>query len=445
MPRIAIIGLGSAGYAALMTVKRLAPGAELIIIDPKEQDLMHPCGLPYSLEGRVNDIELCQNIFLNRMGVTRRRARALRIEPGKCTARAVDGDARVEIEFDAAIIATGSRPIIPPIKGAEKALGHGLYPLTTVEELLKIKGRLVGAGRGIVIGAGAIGLESAVALKRHLGSVTVLEAKNQVLPGVLDADMAKLVEEQLQKNSIELRLESAAEEFLCDDGLRGVLSLGGTYDADIGILATGFRADTSLAEESGIECGRFGIQVDEAMRTSMEGVYAAGDCISAWSVIDNEQLPVKLATCAYKQGQAAGANAAGGNAVYRGTAGTFVTKIGSLEVAGTGYSTETAGARGLAPVSGKLKAGILPDYFHGGSDITIKIICDKGSGKILGAQAVGERGAAERINIVSMAIEYGIGARELERVELAYCPAVSEVVDPLHKALEFTIRRMNVK
>jgi len=445
VPRIAIIGLGSAGYAALMTARRLAPGAELIVVDPKERDLMHPCGLPYSLEGRVSDADLCQDIFLDRMGATKRRARAVCIDPEKRMIRAAEGDADIEIGFDAVIIASGSRPVIPPVQGVEKALGRGLFPLATVEDLLKIRERISGADRGVVIGAGAIGLESAVALRRHLGKVTVLEAKGQALPGVLDADMAKIVEEHLRRLGIDLVLDSAAEECLCEDSLRGVLASGKIHDAEIGILATGFRADASIAVKSGIECGAFGIRVDEAMRTSMQGVYAAGDCISAWSVIDKKEIPVKLATCAYKQGQAAGANAAGGDAVYRGTAATFVTKLGSLEIAGTGFSTGTAGARGFEPVSGKLRAGILPDYFHGEDDITIKIICDKSSGRVLGAQAIGRRGAAERINIISMAIEYGIGARDLDRAELAYCPAVSEVLDPLHKALEFAIRRMNPK
>ncbi|MGV7928340.1 MAG: hypothetical protein AB2L13_05420 [Spirochaetota bacterium] len=128
--------------------------------------------------------------------------------------------------------------------------------------------------------------------------------------------------------------------------------------------------------------------------------------------------------------------------VYRGTAGTFVTRVGNLEVAGTGYTTEAAKAAGYTPVEGKIRTGILPDYFPGNTEISLKVICDRGSGRFLGAQAVAEKGAAERINLVSMALETGVMPVDFWRIELAYCPAVSEVIDPLNKAVEFALRRI---
>ena len=137
-----------------------------------------------------------------------------------------------------------------------------------------------------------------------------------------------------------------------------------------------------------------------------------------------------------------GINAAGGAAEYRGTAGTFVTRIGNLEVAGTGYTTQAARAAGYTPVEGKIRTTILPDYFPENTTISIKVLCDRMSGRFLGAQAVAERGAAERVNLVSMALETGMLPADFWRVELAYCPAVSEVVDPLNKAIEFALRRM---
>ncbi len=127
---------------------------------------------------------------------------------------------------------------------------------------------------------------------------------------------------------------------------------------------------------------------------------------------------------------------------YKGSAGTFVTRIGNIEIAGTGFTFETAVQKGYKPVSGKITAHILPEYFPNNSQITIKIIFDGNTGKILGGQAIGEKGAAERINIISTAIEFNISIEELGRTELAYCPAVSEVYDPLLRAIDFGLRRM---
>ncbi|RPI90754.1 MAG: hypothetical protein EHM32_11245 [Spirochaetales bacterium] len=311
-----------------------------------------------------------------------------------------------------------------------------------MNDLNRIKDRLDSAVRGIVIGAGAIGLEAAIALRKHLKTINLLEMNPQVLPGVLDPDMSVPVREHMEFHGIIMNLGASVDGVLSDDGFAGVSSGGTAYEAEIGILAAGFRPDTGLAAASGIPFEPLGITVDERMRTSVPGVFAAGDCSAAWSVIDGARVPVKLATCAYRQGIVAGINAAGGDVAYRGTAATFVTKVGNLEVAGTGYTTEAAKAAGFTPVEGKIRTGILPDYFPGNTEISLKVICDRGSGRFLGAQAVAEKGAAERINLVSMALECGILPADFWRVELAYCPAVSEVIDPLNKAVEYALRRI---
>ncbi len=438
--KIAIIGFGSAGYAALMAAKKENPGAEVIVVDPKKHDLLHTCGLPYSLEGIVREEDLEQDINLKRMGVSRIDARAESIVAAKKKIAVRRGEEIVEIPYDAAIIAAGNIPFIPQLKGIEDALNKGLYTLTDLNDLSGIKDRLKTSRTGIVIGAGAIGLETAFALKKYLESVMVVEMTDQVLPGILDKDISKIVEKHLAEAGIKLYLNSRVEEVKADGAL-GVLVSDELIEADIGILATGFKANTEMAVRSSIECDNNGIVVDDHLRASLPGVYAAGDCISARSVIDRQGIGAKLATSAYKQGTVAGINAAGGNEEYHGSAGTFVSKIGDLEVAGTGYTAETAQMRGYEPVSGKITTYLLPEYFPGGNTITIKVIVDRG-GRILGAQAIGESGAAARINLLSMAIEYNIPLKDLMRVELAYCPPVSEINDPLMRALDFGMRRI---
>jgi NADH oxidase (H2O2-forming) len=266
--------------------------------------------------------------------------------------------------------------------------------------------------------------------------------KPGVLPGVLDSDMAGIVEEYCRRLGINILCGAAVSEILGDGSFAGVYAGEEKIAAQLGILSTGFRAGTELADAVSMKTGRYGISVSPSMETSIAGIYAAGDCVEGWSVLDGKPVAAKLATSAYKQGIIAGASAAGEKAEYKGTAGTFVTKIGELEVAGTGFSTEMCGQRGFEAASGKIKTRYLPDYFPGGDEISVKVIADKNTGRILGGQAVGRSGAASRVNIISMAIEFGLSLEDLKRTELAYCPAVSEVEDPLFKAVDFCLRRM---
>lgn len=443
MSRTVIAGFGSAGYAALVTIKRNNPKAELVIVDPKEHDLVHPCGLPYALEEIVSDDSLQQNINLPRMGVEKIPAHATGIDPDAKQLSWSDGQDENSISYDNLLICTGSLPFVPPIEGISQFINKGVYTLTSVLELRLLKEAVKSSERAVVIGAGAIGLESAVALKTMGLQTTVIEMQNTVLPGVLDTDMAKPVQLYLDELGIEVKRSTTVDAVEGSDRVNTVVAGDMRIGADMVVLASGFRPNTAWLEGLSLDMDRMGgIQVNDRLETGLPGVYAAGDCISSWSIIDREPVGAKLATSAYKQGIVAGTGMSGGKGEYLGTAGTFVTKVGQLEVAGTGFTMETAKARGFKPVQGKITSCILPEYFPGGNDITVKIVCDNDSGVVLGGQAVGTSGAAERINIISMAIEYGTSIHGLGRLEMAYCPPVSEVNDPLMRAVEFAIRRM---
>jgi len=437
-----IAGFGSAGYAALVTIKRNNAKAEIIIVDPKERDLTHPCGLPYALENKVPEHELQQDINLPRMGVEKISAYATGINVDEKKLLYSDGTEEGALSYDNLLICTGSEPFVPPIEGVSSYLNNGVYTLTSIAGLRQIKEAADGAERAVVIGAGAIGLESAVALKTLGVNTTVIEMQNNVLPGVLDPDMAKVVEIYLEKADIDLVTGTAVDMIEGNDRVSRVIAGDLRTDADLVLLASGFRPNTMWLKGLPVKMDGMGnIQVNDRLETGLPGVYAAGDCISSWSLIDREPVGAKLATSAYKQGIVAGTSISGGKGEYLGTAGTFVTKVGQLEVAGTGFTMEAAKARGFSPVQGKITSYILPEYFPGGHDITVKIICDNDSGAVLGGQAIGITGAAERVNIISMAIEYGTGIENLARLEMAYCPPVSEVHDPLMRAVEFAIRR----
>lgn len=441
MRKIVIIGLGAAGYAALSAFKRLGCCEELTVIDPKSADLMHPCAIPYALEGAADPEKILQNISLNRIGVNKITGRAVHIDSKEKKIIIQTLSETIYADYDCLLLCTGSSPVIPLIKGIELSMGYGFFTLATAADLESVRNSLPGKKRGVVIGAGAIGLESAAALKKYLPAVTVIEMKDQILPGVLDPDMAGIVKDKLEKEGIEFRCGVCTEEILFDKSLTGLVAGGETINADIGICAAGFKSHTELFDGTGADISSHGVRTDMAMRTSVEEIFAAGDCVETLSVIDHKPIGTKLATSAYRQGTIAAYTMAGKMKEYKGSAGTFVTKIFGIEIAGTGFTTEAAKERGYDPVIAKITSHILPDYYYRNEVITVKIVADRATGLVLGAQAVGH-GAAARINVVSTALEAGMDLCHFEQVELAYCPAVSEVCDPLMRAVEGAMRRV---
>ena len=434
---IIIAGLGSAGFSALTTVKRINPKARVVVIDPKEKDIVHPCGLPYALEGIVSHEHLSQDIYLNRMNVEKITGTVQLVDAANHKLVVTSGSNEQLVNFDRAIICTGYKPLVPPIVNIKKYYNNGVYTLSSVHDLLAIKSALHGKQRALVVGAGAIGLEMAYALQVNGLQVTVIEAKD-VLPNALDSDMAAIVADYCTQNNIALALHAAVNTIEKSNNFIAITN-DAQYNADIIIVACGFAPNCDWAIASSLKTSKGGAIVTDNLQVCPD-VYAAGDCIECWSVIDKKPLPVKLATSAYKQGVVAAENGMGGNSVYAGTAGTFVTVIGNLEIAATGFSTDVAKERGFSVIAGKISATVKPEYFPSNERLTMKVLCDI-HGKVIGAQAIGH-GAASRINIVSLAINKGLTIDDLLQSEMAYCPAVSEVNDILLKACEFAKRRM---
>ena len=440
--KVVICGFGSAGYSAAMAIKRYDHKVEITVIDPKESDLMHPCGLPYALEGIINEEHLVQDINLHRSGITKIMGTAEKIAHNEKTIVVSTIQGKKTESYDKLIIALGCRPFIPDIMNLDRYMNSSIYTFTGVRDLELIKERIKSAEKCVVIGGGAIGIETAYGLKAQNKDVAIIEMADQLLNGILDNDMAALAESYLSEAGIKVIKNKMVTGVEGDDLLKNIICDEESIPADMAVLAAGFRPVISLAENSGIEFTDSGIKTDEMLATSASDVYAAGDCIINYSVIDKKPIASKLATSAYKQGNVAAVNVLGGNEKYHGSAGTFVTRFGSFEIAGTGFNTSQATDRGYTPISGKITSKIRPEYYPDNSDITVKIIFDKDTGLILGAQCAGERGAAERINIISMALEFGITIDALCRTELAYAPPVSEVYDPLLRAADFGLRRM---
>lgn len=442
MPRIVIIGLGSAGFAASLAIRRTDPDAFITIIEKRPYDMYSPCGMPYAIEGIIGLDKLIFSLPDNKQTRKLLMHEAISIDPDNKNIRVknLKNDEVLSFPYDSLIISQGAEPLIPPIKSAKEGLGKGVFVIHDIENAKLISDHASRSKRAIIVGAGPIGLEIAIALRTKGLDVTVVEMLSYAMPRGLDRDMAKLVEKVLTGSGIRLILKKGVES-INGSPVRSVSVESETIETDMVVLASGIRANFEIVKNAGIEMGKWGIRTGMGMETNIKGIYAAGDCIETVSLINHRPTMMQLSSAAYRQGMVAGTNAAGGYDIYEGSLGTFVTLIGDLEVAATGFNEYFAKSAGYKVISGKAHGKNKPEYYPGSKDITVKIIIDSKTGKVLGGQAAGE-GAGARINVISLAIRCGIDVYSLGRTEMAYCPMVAENYDVLNKAADFAIRKL---
>jgi NADH oxidase (H2O2-forming) len=412
MAKIVILGLGAAGFGAALAAKKQDREAKITIIDNKDFDLMHQCGLPFALEGKIKSFSsLKHSISADKMGINLVKGNVDKIDFDKKIVYC--GEA---VNYDKLIISVGSKPIVPPIETE-----NSIFTVHNIDDTKKLAGK-IGKGKAIVIGAGAVGLETAVALKKKGMDVTVMDMLDSCFPKSIDKDMSSIIEEKLKEKGIKLELGKKIDSI---------------DEKAIVVMATGVKPNV---EFSGIKLGKFGVEVNSKMETSVKDVYAAGDCCCVKSLIDGKDWPSMLANNAYREGVIAGANAAGGNKKFNGILGTFVSVIDDIEVAATGFNSFFAEKSGIKVVVGKVKGKNRPEWYGPSGELIVKIISDS-KGKVIGGQAIGE-GAKERINIISTAIKGGFTLKDISELELAYCPAVSDYYDVLVMAAEIGLRKI---
>lgn len=436
MTRLVIVGLSTGGFAALLSARKFDPGAEITVVDEKPFDLLHVCGLPYALEGIMPLENLKHDIGAARMGVKIVRGKARGID-AKNKKLFVGEDN--ELDYDSLIIATGASALVPPIPGVKELLGKNVFTVYGYNDTVELEKACAFAKKAVVIGGGAIGLEVAVSLRKKGLSVTVVEAEDNVLPRAVDADMAVIVEGCLKASGIELLLGASAEKVT----EKSVFAGGIWIECDIVVLSVGISPNTLLAQAAGAEKNGRGLKVDEYLKTNLRDVYAVGDVIDAPNIVNGGALGVGLANSAYIQGTIAGQNALGGKKKYAGTSVTFVTVLGALEVASTGFNKSLAEKNGISVVETRARGKNKYDWYPGAEELTVKILADAKTKKIIGCQAIG-KDAYARINVVSTAIRAGMRVDELLDVELAYCPPLSEAYDILMVAAELAKRKLSV-
>lgn len=426
--RFVIIGLGTAGFAALLAAKKTNSSIKITVIDPKDSDLLHVCGIPYGIGGKLALNSLKHNLDLEGMGIKRIKGSAIHID---AKAKLVEVDNNKKIEYDKLLIASGSSASVPPIEGRELA-----YTINSVEDAEKFNEYAEKSKHIAVIGAGAIGLEIAGELAKKKKEVSVIEIAPRLLPTATDQDMSDLLKKKLEEKGIKFyiprRVERIAKRYVLAEGNK-------TIKADVVLMATGSKPNLNFLKDSGILFDK-GILVNSRMQTNIPDVYAAGDVIQTKSFLNEKPMLSNGAVPAYRQGTIAGTNIAGGNDRYKGILNTFATVIDDVEFASTGFTEEYAKSQHMDVIFGRVKGTGIAQWFPEARELIVKIIAEKSTGRVIGVQALGN-GAAKRIDVAATAIAAGMTLEDFASLEFAYCPPVSNTYDTLLAAALQALRK----
>jgi NADH oxidase (H2O2-forming) len=345
------------------------------------------------------------------------------------------------IQYDSLIISTGASSFIPPIKGKEK---QGIYSLRTLNDGERIDRAIKeGARTAVIMGAGLIGLETAVAFHERGLKVVVVEMLPQVLPQMLDPEMAEGVQKMLEQKGITIFTDKRVEEFLGEDEVTGIIASGQRLSADLFISAFGVRANTQLAADAGIALGETkAIRTNARMETNIKDVYAIGDCAETIGIITRKPVILQLGTVAVREGKVAGINAAGGYALFTGGLGSTVTRLFTTDCGVTGLSDTAAQRFKLETISGIIFSKTKAEYYPGALPIKVKLVVEKESQRLIGAQIIGGEEVTQRINAISFAIQKQMTVQELAKADTAYAPPVCETWEPLVMAAEMALMKL---
>lgn len=435
--KIVIIGAVAAGTSAAAKARRNDEKAEIKIYDMDYDISYSGCGLPYYIGEEIQDrdelVPRNAEFFKKKYNVdVFRRHEVLKISTDEknLTIKNLDTNDVFDENYDKLVIATGAKPIVPSIKGAEK---KNVFYLRNVSQADKIKQYILEnkPKSVVIVGTGFIGLEMTENLKRLGIKATLIERLNQVTPG-LDSDMAVYVEEYLKSKDIDLILRDSVAELKGKTFINEVvLESGKVLSTDFVIMSIGVKPNTELAKNAGIELGAKGsIRVNTKMMTNVKDIYACGDCTESFSVINKKPLYRPLGSTANKMGRIAGDQLTGGSLEFRGILGTGIFKVFDMAVAQTGLTEKEAQSEGFDTVVCHNVKPDKPAYYHG-KEMVIKAVADENTGKLLGVQIVGYTGVDKRIDVFVTAMTFGAKAEDLFHLDLAYAPPFSTTKDPV--------------
>ncbi len=451
---VLVVGGGAAGMSAASRAKRLNPELDVIVAERTRWVSFALCGLPYYLGcvvkrlGELTYYPLSE--FTERRGIkVLLNTEVAGVDYGerRATLRDLKTGRERTVEWDYMVIATGARSrapkIFPEAVGAENVFT--LSHLDAAEEARRYALSLGRGARAVIVGAGYVGLEAAENLASLGFRVTMVEAAPQVAPRVLDPRFAAVVEEHLRDNGVEVYTSTPVRGFKLNGGRAVAVETDkGEVEGDLFLLGVGIEPNTDLARSIGARIGETGaIWTDERMRTSLDGVYAAGDAVEHTDIVSGRRVWRPFAQVANKMGYVAGSNIAGREALFPGSTGTSAFKVFDLVVARTGLDEAEAEKAGFKPVSATVEGGTRAHYIPGRVQVAIKVVADEDTGRLLGAQAIGlSETAFWRVNVIASLLAVKATVWDLFYSDLGYAPPLAPVWDPLVTAARLLMRRL---
>ncbi|HEX4808275.1 MAG TPA: FAD-dependent oxidoreductase [Bryobacteraceae bacterium] len=436
--RLLIIGGSDAGISAALRARELSSTAHITVILADDYPNFSICGLPFYLSGETPDWkQLSHRTEFDGIEILRGH-RATQIDAPNGFVLVRHQDKSKALSFDRLIVATGAKPVEPPIKGLQSP---GVFPLHTMEHSFQIQQYIAqnNVKSALIIGAGYIGVEMADALTHRGLTVTLASRAATVLPSV-EPELGRLVEQELRSQGVALW---TGVEIKGIERRSGDLNISSSQAeeraADLVIIATGVQPDSALARQADIELGHHGaIRVNRSMETNIPGVFAAGDCVETWHRLLASCTYLPLGTTSHKQGRVAGENAVGGRALFAGSVGTQVVKVFGLAIARTGLLEREARDAGFDPFTVQTETWDHKAYYPGAKQLWLRVTGDQSSNRLLGAQIVGASTSevAKRIDVFASALYHGMIVEALNELDLSYTPPLSSPWDPIQVAAQ---------
>jgi NADH oxidase (H2O2-forming) len=447
--RIIIIGAGAAGMTAASQAREHSADAEITIFTEEEQVAYSPCAIPYVIEGRIKDFDSIvmhtPQYYLEKRNIhVYTRTRIVAVDMEGRTVTTANGKV---YPYDSLVIATGGTVFVPPIEGTKL---KGVFPVRTIADGKAIQDALKSVESVVVAGAGVIGLEMAIAL-RHAGKqVTVVEMFPQVVPRIMDADMASAVQGHCEAMGIRFAMGAPISAIEGTGKVEAVLASGQQIRCQMVVMATGVRANLEIPNLMGLEIGPLGaVRVGPTLQPYRKGrlvrdMFLAGDVVQCESAVAPGPTMSQLGSTAVRQGRVAGTNAAGGYATFPGVLSAWVSYLGDLQAAGTGLSKGLADYYGMNVAEGRAEGSTRARYYPGGKLLKVKVLADRDTRRLVGAQILAGEEATGRINWLSAAIMGSVTVDEfVAGYENAYCPPTSMVKDVVNLAVEDLQRKLD--
>jgi NADPH-dependent 2,4-dienoyl-CoA reductase/sulfur reductase-like enzyme len=453
--KVLVIGGVAAGTSAAAKARRIDSNADIKIIQEEPVVSYGACGIPYVIEGLIDDfskliarpaekfeheynIDIIENTRAVKINTKDKQVYAEvknRTDGNNKNDKDISKSNRnsnglMVCDYDSLVIATGARSVIPKIKGIifnehidnnnngfkSPAMAKGILLLRNYEDGIYIRDSMKNSKSCVIVGAGLVGIEMAQAFQRTGIDVTIVEMADHILPNLLEREMAEIVKKVLEDNGVKVILGEGVEEVVTSSALHSSLTsskIGGVANA---------------------------IKVDEHMRTNIADIFAAGDCATARSYVTNKDIYLPLGTTANKQGRVAGENAAGGNAEFKGIAGSVITKAFDLYIGKTGLDKQKALQNGFDPIERQIKSVTRAGYYPNKKSISIKLVADRNSQRLLGAQIVGGEAVKGRIDLVAFALLMKATVDDLANYDACYVPPASPVWEPINIAASQTAK-----